>query len=57
MFIEHVDYPEMKRVDWAEDEAQRMAQQQELDAQLGQLCERCRHEPDGSPGFLIGEGY
>ena len=57
VFIEHLDYPEMKRVDWAEDEAQRMAQQQELDAQFGQLCESCLHETDVSTVFLIGEGF
>ena len=48
---------ELWRVDWAEDEAQRMAQQQELDAQFGQLCESCLHETDVSTVFLIGEGF
>lgn len=57
VFIEHLDYPDMKRISFSQDETERTIQQQELDEQFGQLCEECLRDADVSTIFLIGEGF
>lgn len=57
VLIQHMEYEEMKRCQWAQEESLRKEQQQNLDVQFEQICEESLKERNVTTIYLIGDGF
>ncbi len=57
VFIQMEEFPEIKRIDWAEDEGQRESQKLLLDEEFGLVVEKSLKDEAVSTIYLLGDGF
>lgn len=57
VLIQHMDFSEVGRYQWEQEEQLRLEQQKELDEQFGQICADCLEDRNVTTVYLIGDGF